>query len=309
MSLDVRIGYYRADSASSTCDATQPENLAAGALTHINVAYEYIGEDGLLTDNNGAIMARTARLKRRYEGLRVNLVLGGYDFTHQSIMDQNDFVNDTSDVITRWSNMTGTVPNQQNFINSLTAYMQKYALDGVDLGESWTDYFCTDYTHSLPDWEYPADPATGGSSGDYDNFVVFVSNIRQAFDAVNGGWQITVSLPFDYNDLRGFSLENLADQVDWFNVRAYDIYDLWDVDVNGNGRVRGNSNTTTISNTLDLLQRNGIEGTKIVMGMPFFGTSYTLADTSCTQPGCNFDGPGFPASCSSEFGFMNYGGM
>jgi chitinase len=91
-------------------------------------------------------------------------------------------------------------------------------------------------------------------------------------------------------------------------VRAYDIYDLWDVDVNGHGPVTGNSNITTISNTLDLLERNGIGGNKTVMVIPFFGTSYTLADTSCTDPGCNFDGPGFPSSCSSEFGFMNYGG-
>ncbi|KAI0385398.1 chitinase A1 [Hypomontagnella monticulosa] len=289
MSTNVRIGYYRAESASSSCDATQPENLAAGALTHINVAYEYIGDDGLLTDYNGAIMARTARLKRRYDGLRVNLVLGGYDFTHPS-NNNHDNIFRNSDTTSRWANMTGTVPNQQQFIQSLMAYMNKYALDGIDL-----------------DWEYPGDPSTGGSPDDYDNFVVFVSNIRQAFDAQNGGWQITVSLPYDYDKLRGFSLEDLANHVDWFNVQTYDLYDLWDVDVNGNGYVRGHFNISTASDTFDLLQRNGIGPNKTVMGIPFFGTSYTLADTSCTQPGCKFDGPGFPASCSNEFGFMNYG--
>lgn len=161
----------------------------------------------------------------------------------------------------------------------------------------------------LSDWEYPTDPSTGGSPDDYDNFVGFVSNIRQAFDAQNGGWQITVSLPYEYDSLRGFLLEDLANHVDWFNVQAYDIYDLWDVDVNGNGYVRGHSNISTISNTFDLLQRNGIGPNKTVMGIPFFGTSYTLSDISCTQPGCNFDGPGFPASCTNEFGFMNYGGQ
>jgi hypothetical protein len=135
MGVGVRIGYYRADSASTTCDATQPENLAAGALTHINVGYEYIGEDGLLTEYNGAIMARVARLKRRYDGLRVNLVIGGYDFTHPDNNDPNDFSNGTTDVVERWHNMTDNVPDQQSFITSLVAYMNKYAVDGVDLGK------------------------------------------------------------------------------------------------------------------------------------------------------------------------------
>jgi chitinase len=135
MSLDVRIGYYRADSASSACDATQPENLAAGALTHINVGYEYIDENGLLTDVNGAIMARTTRLKRRYQGLRVNLVVGGYDFSNPNTQDSNTISEDGEDNVLGWSNMTSSVTNQQAFITSLMSYMDKYAVDGVDFGK------------------------------------------------------------------------------------------------------------------------------------------------------------------------------
>jgi chitinase len=143
---------------------------------------------------------------------------------------------------------------------------------------------------------------------DYTNFVVFVGNVRDAFTMHNGGWQITVSLPYKYDKLRSFSLKDLARQVDWFNVRAYDIYDLWKLDANDAGTVQGNSNITAISNTLDLLARNNIPANMTVLGLPFFGTSYTLTQSTCTQPGCHFDGPGFPQACTDEYGFMNYGG-
>lgn len=96
--LEVRIGYYDAAAASRGCNAMQPENLAAGVLTHINVAYEEISEDGVITDNNGQTMARVTRLKQRYTGLRVNVVLGGWDFN-------DPYQDDDTERYYRWSTM------------------------------------------------------------------------------------------------------------------------------------------------------------------------------------------------------------
>lgn len=74
-------------------------------------------------------MARMTRLKRRYNGLRVNLALGGWYFN-----DPYSHISDPQ-TIQRWSNMVSTVPNQEKYINSLVSYMHKYSLDGVDIGE------------------------------------------------------------------------------------------------------------------------------------------------------------------------------
>ena len=76
MALDVRIGYYGVWGASRGCDAMQPENIPAGVLTHINIAFAYISESGEITDDDGPIVARIARLKKRYPGLRVNIAIG-----------------------------------------------------------------------------------------------------------------------------------------------------------------------------------------------------------------------------------------
>lgn len=122
MSAEVRIAYYGAWSAERSCDAMQPENIPAGVLTHINVAFEYVSESHEITDEVGRIAGRVSRLKTIYPGLRVNIALGGWVFNDPPTQ-------------TRFSDMASTVQNRQKFILSLIKYMRKYALDGVDLGK------------------------------------------------------------------------------------------------------------------------------------------------------------------------------
>jgi GH18 family chitinase len=76
MSSDVRIGYYGAWSAERSCDQMQPENIPAGVLTHINVAFEYISTNYEITDEVGHISGRVSCLKNIYSNLRVNIAIG-----------------------------------------------------------------------------------------------------------------------------------------------------------------------------------------------------------------------------------------
>ncbi|KAJ5101603.1 glycoside hydrolase [Penicillium alfredii] len=80
MSLPVRICYYGMWGASGGCDDYLPENIPAGTLTHINLAFEYVSEDHEITDDRGPIAARMSRLRRKYPGLWVNIALGGWVF-------------------------------------------------------------------------------------------------------------------------------------------------------------------------------------------------------------------------------------
>jgi GH18 family chitinase len=75
MSSDVRIGYYGTWSAERTCDQMQPENIPAGVLTHINVAFEYLSADYEITDEVGHITGCISRLKNIYPKLRVNIAI------------------------------------------------------------------------------------------------------------------------------------------------------------------------------------------------------------------------------------------
>lgn len=96
--------------------------------------------------------------------------------------------------------------SRQTFINSLVLFLQKYGLDGVDI-----------------DWEYPAAPDRGGSRADTENYVLLMSEIRDAFQKANSGWQATITLPTTYWYLRGFDISGLQKHVSWFNVMSYDL--------------------------------------------------------------------------------------
>ncbi|KAI5305674.1 hypothetical protein KEM56_003678 [Ascosphaera pollenicola] len=70
--------------------------------------------------------------------------------------------------------------------------------------------------------------------------------------------------------------------------------------------VNAHTNLTEISQTLDLLWRNDIPSDKAVMGIGFYGRSFTLADPNCDHAGCPFAGGGNPGKCSDSPGTLMY---
>ena len=79
MDLPRRIGYFELWSQNRPCDKFNPEQIAAGALTHINIAFAGIDDKFSITDTDGGMVARIAHLKKRYVGLRVNIAIGIYN--------------------------------------------------------------------------------------------------------------------------------------------------------------------------------------------------------------------------------------
>lgn len=120
-SLERVVAYYELFQFSRPCDTMQPENIPAGALTHINLGFVQFGDDWKMVDEYGDIVTRVTRLKTSYPGLRVNVAIGGWNF------------NDPPSTY-YFSNMAGSYENRQTFINSLISYLQKYGLDGVEIG-------------------------------------------------------------------------------------------------------------------------------------------------------------------------------
>jgi len=56
----------------------------------------------------------------------------------------------------------------------------------------------------------------------------------------------------------------------------------------------------------ELFWRVGIAPADIVMGFGFYGRSFTLADPSCTTPGCPFSGASNPGPCTATGGILGY---
>lgn len=53
---------------------------------------------------------------------------------------------------------------------------------------------------------------------------------------------------------------------------------------------------TEVDDGLDLLWRNDVRPENVIMGVGFYGRSFTMADPSCHQPdrGCQFSAAAFP---------------
>ncbi|PYH85882.1 hypothetical protein BO82DRAFT_428864 [Aspergillus uvarum CBS 121591] len=124
--------------------------------------------------------------------------------------------------------------------------------------------------------------------------VVFLGEYPAASDceACGSTYGITATPPSSYWYLRGFDIVSMAEYVDHFSFMAYDIHGTWDADSNYTSAVvNPHTNLTEIA-----------EG--------FHGRSFTLADESCTVPGCPFDtsaygnGGGAPGPCTDTVGIL-----
>lgn len=71
----------------------------------------------------------------------------------------------------------------------------------------------------------------------------------------------------------------------------------------------GHTNLTEIDNALDLLRRNDIDLMNVNLGMGFYGRTFTLLNTACNEPGCQFAGAGEQGECSGEAGILTFKGM
>jgi chitinase len=93
---------------------------------------------------------------------------------------------------------------------------------------------------------------------------------------------------------------------DWINLMTYDLHGVWDASDPIGSIVQGHTNLTEIILAAELFWRVNIPPEKIVMGFGFYGRSFTLADPSCTTPGCPFSGASNPGPCTNTAGILGY---
>lgn len=87
---------------------------------------------------------------------------------------------------------------------------------------------------------------------------------------------------------------------------AYDIHGTWDGKNKWTKKaVQAHTNLTEIDEAMSLLWRNGISPDKVVLGLGFYGRSFTLKDPNCKTPGCPFSGGAIAGKCTSESGILS----
>ncbi len=232
-----------------------------------------------MSSGDVALYPRFTGLKDSYPGLETWISIGGW-----SMNDPDQATHDT------FSNLAGSQDAQTKFFKSLVNFMSTYGFDGVDI-----------------DWEYPVAPERSGKPADFQNYVSFLKNLKAALATNGKQYGLTITIPSSYWYMRNFDIKALEPVVDWFNVMTYDLHGTWDsTDPYIGAVVNAHTNLTEITQTMDLLWRNSISPGKVVMGMGFYGRSFTLADPNCKHAGCPFSAGGKPGPCTASAGTLSY---
>ncbi|KAI4678875.1 hypothetical protein J4E81_010603 [Alternaria sp. BMP 2799] len=259
----------------------EPEDIPLGYWTHINFAFALINpktfgiED--MDPGTGSRYSRVAGLKEKQPDLKVWIAVGGWA------------MNDPGPYRTAFSDMAASEAKQDKFFDSLLTFMRRYNLDGVDL-----------------DWEYPVAEDRGGIPADFDNYVNLLRRLRERLNSSGKSYGISLTLPASYWYLRGFNLQGMEPYLDWFNMMTYDIHGVWDASIDSLGPIaQAHTNLTEIKMGLELLWRNNINPARVVLGLGFYGRSFTMKDPGCMAAGCEFSEGANGGACTGTPGVLS----
>lgn len=86
---------------------------------------------------------------------------------------------------------------------------------------------------------------------------------------------------------------------------SYDLHGTWDKGNQWTGNyLNSHTNLTEIGLALDLLWRNKIDSSKVVMGLAFYGRTFSATSQACLKPGCTYESGGKKGKCSKETGIL-----
>ncbi|KAF2365040.1 Glycoside hydrolase family 18 catalytic domain [Trinorchestia longiramus] len=223
---------------------------------------------------NGAF-ERLVGLKNRNPSLLVTVAVGGW-----------------VEGSPKYSRMAASADGRNAFADSAVKYLKKHKLDGLDIA-----------------WQDPA--ARGGSPEDKENFVLLCQTLKAAFESDRFLLSVAVSASKHTID-NGYDLAKLSPVVDLLYLITYDYHGKWDGATGApaplyprtseEGQEREKNVNFTISYVLSL----GVQPSKVVLALPFFGRSFYLRDTSSTGVGAPSLQDGYRGPYSQEDGFLGY---
>uniref|UniRef100_A0A131Y8W2 Putative catalytically inactive chitinase-like lectin n=1 Tax=Ixodes ricinus TaxID=34613 RepID=A0A131Y8W2_IXORI len=236
----------------------QPESLDVTVCTHIICGFADLA-DGTLAPRrpeDAAYYVRTTALKRVNPSLKVMLSVGGGGSSGLKFTD-----------------MVSTNEARTRFLNSAILFLRKYGFDGLDI-----------------DWEFPgqSDPP----ELDRGNFVHLLKEAREQFQnesIVTKQPALLLSVAVSASEpiiVKSYDAPGIGRYVDFVNLMCYDyhMFQIYMPFTGHNSPLFKRKVESAIFSTLNTAWsaeywvQIGVPREKIVVGIPTYGRTYTLAD-------------------------------
>jgi chitinase len=224
----------------------QADEIAVSKLTRINYAFANIQGGRIVNGfkNDDQNLATLVALKRQNPALTVLVSVGGWGWSDS------------------FSDMALTKASRDVFIASVTDYIERHQLDGLDI-----------------DWEYPGQAGSTNHFRPEDkyNFTLLLKELRKHFRQQQRGLHrplyLTIAAGASSSYLAHTEMDKVQQYIDTVNLMAYDYYEPGGPTGNHAPLFTDPDDPKKLSadRSIHEFEQAGVPAEKIVLGVPFYG--------------------------------------
>lgn len=254
-----------------------PDALDHSLCTHIIYSFANISNNELSTSewNDVTLYGMLNTLKTRNPRLKTLLSVGGWSFGSE-----------------RFSRIVSNTKSRKTFVQSVAPFLRTYGFDGLDLA-----------------WLYPGPK-------DKQHFTTLIKELKAEFtkEVQPGTEKLLLSAAVSAGKVTldsGYDVAQIAQHLDFINLMTYDFHGTWRHTTGHHSPLfRGQQDTgpdrfSNVDYAVGYMLRLGAPNNKLVMGIPTFGKSFTLASSE-NQVGAPISESGLPGRYTKEKGTLAY---